>query len=63
MITQLASFFKDKHTKVLVPSFIGDLLQTNGGAESGRSATNDADIDLILLTLDLRDVEVIIDRG
>jgi hypothetical protein len=56
--TKISSFFQDKHTEVLVPSFVGELLEANGSAKSSWATSYDTDIDFIGLAFDTRGVKI-----
>ncbi|KAI6753280.1 hypothetical protein HG531_005449 [Fusarium graminearum] len=58
MSAKIASLFQDKHAEVLVSSIIGELLKTNSSAETSRTASYNADINLVRLAFDGGGVEI-----
>jgi len=58
MSAKIACLFQDKHTEVLVSSFVGKLLKTNSSTKTSRTGSYNANINLIGLALDARGVKI-----
>lgn len=61
MRTNLSSFLKQQDAELLIPRFVGKLLETNGSAKSGRAAADDANVNFISLAVLLSSIKWFID--